>query len=424
VIVAGSSGGKGNTTGARFPGARRAFGRGDEGYSAPGPTAALWGMIRILQWVSVGAGLLMVAGTLLSLTRSPHWLVRGWDFPRMQITAVAILAGGAYALCGIGGGVLGAGGGWAFLAAVGACVLWQARKIYPYTPLARRWVRDSTRPRLARGEPGWERRATLRILISNVLQENTEHERLLALVRAADPDILLALETDEAWVRALEPLEAGYPHVVRKPLDNWYGLMLYSRLPLHDARVEFLIQDDIPSVHAWVELPSGTRVRLHGIHPRPPEPIHDMDSTPRDAELVLVGRTIGDFERDVPVVVAGDLNDVAWSPTTELFLRLSGLLDPRVGRGFYNSFNADNPVLRYPLDHVFHSGDFRLVELRRMPHIGSDHFPMLIELSYEPEAEREQAPLEERASDEEEAEEKLEEQAEAARTGDDRPSDG
>ena len=96
-------------------------------------------------------------------------------------------------------------------------------------------------------------------------------------------------------------------------------------------------------------------------------------------------------------------------------------LDPRIGRGFFNSYNANTPLLRYPLDHVFHSDHFRLVELKRCEKVGSDHFPMLIELSYEPDAVVEQEAEAPRPGDHEEAEEKLEEQAEAARTGDDRP---
>lgn len=365
--------------------------------------------MRALEWITVGLGLLMVAGTLLSLHRSPHWLVRLWDFPRVQIAAVAAASGALYAALFFRGGAA----GWGFLGAVLLCLLWQGRKIYPYTPLASCQVERSTRPA---GE-----RASFRLLISNVLMENQEHGRLLRVIREADPDLVLAVETDDAWARALEPLSADYPYAVRHPRDNYYGLMLFSRLPLVEPRVEFLVQDDIPSVHTAFDLPGGERVYLHGIHPRPPEPIRDQDSTPRDAELVLVGRAIADAGSR-PTVVAGDLNDVAWSPTTELFLRLSGLLDPRMGRGFYNSFNAKNPLFRYPLDHVFHSNHFRLVELRRLPAVGSDHFPMLVELSYEPDtAQPEQPPLEQREKDREEADEKVEEQAEAARTGDDRP---
>jgi endonuclease/exonuclease/phosphatase (EEP) superfamily protein YafD len=275
------------------------------------------------------------------------------------------------------------------------------------------------RSRLGR-QADHERRSTFRLLISNVLMENEEHDRLLRVIEDADPDVVLTVETNARWAEALEPLAEKYPHVVRQPQENYYGMILFSRLPIVDAKIEFMVQEDIPSVHAVFELPSGQHVTLHGLHPRPPEPLRDQDSTPRDAELVLMGRAIR-AAGDVPTVVAGDLNDVAWSPVSELFLRLSGLLDPRVGRGFFNSYNANNPIFRYPLDHVFHSNHFRLCELRRLPNIGSDHFPMLVELSYEPDASSDQPRTPVDQGDMEEAEEKIELEVEAARTGDDRP---
>ena len=365
-------------------------------------------MHTVLRWTALSVGLAMVAGTLLNLSRSPHWFVRGWDFPRVQIVMLAGAAGLVYAWCCNRGDPA----DLAFLAAVAATCAWQFYRIYPYTPLAPRRVKPSRRP------PADERRR-LRLLISNVCMENTAHERLLGMVREADPDVVLAVETNERWIRALEPLAADYPYVLRQPQDNWFGLVLFSRLPLRDARIEFMVQEDVPSVHAELEL-AGQRVVLRGLHPRPPEPVRDQDSTPRDAELVLVGKWIAK-QGSVPVVVAGDLNDVAWSDTTRLFLRLSGLLDPRMGRGFYNTFHAHNPLIRWPLDHVFHSNHFRLVELRRCGDIGSDHFPVLIELSYEPDAPAEQPESRSSAADEKEAQERLETQAEAARTGEDRP---
>ncbi len=366
-----------------------------------------------LRWIPLGLGSLTAAGTLLSFSKSPHWAVRLWDFPRVQIATAAALSGSAYAALYMEG----KREEWAFLGAMAATVLVQAREIIPYTPLHPVQVQLSEDGPQA---PNAEGRATFRLLITNVLMENTQHERILKVIRDADPDVVLAVETNARWAEALEPLAEKYPHVVRQPQENYYGMMLFSRLPVVDARIEFIVQEDIPSVHAVFTLPSGDNVTLHGLHPRPPEPIRDQDSTPRDAELVLVGRAIR-AAGDVPTVVAGDLNDVAWSPVSELFVRLSGLLDPRIGRGFYNSYNANNPFFRYPLDHVFHSNHFRLCELRRLPHIGSDHFPMLVELSYEPDAAREQPRTPVDADDIEEAEEKVELEVEAARTGDDRP---
>jgi endonuclease/exonuclease/phosphatase (EEP) superfamily protein YafD len=365
-------------------------------------------MSTILRWTSIAVGLSMVAGTLLSLSRSPHWFVRGWDFPRVQIALLAGGAGAVHTWCCATGALHDR----LFLAAILACVVWQVARIYPYTPLARVRVQSSR-------EPASDEHRRLRFLICNVQMENTTHERLLRLVRDTDPDVLLAVETDEHWVRALEPLTAEYPHVIRQPQNNWFGMALLSRLPLLEARVEFLVQDDVPSAFAVLEL-AGERVTLRGLHPRPPEPVRDQDSTARDAELVLVGRWIAK-QNGAPTVVVGDLNDVAWSATTQLFLRLSGLLDPRMGRGFYNTYNARNPLVRWPLDHVFHSNHFRLVQLRRCGDIGSDHFPVLVELSYEPDAPAEQPESRTAPGDKEEAVERLETQTDAARTGDDRP---
>jgi endonuclease/exonuclease/phosphatase (EEP) superfamily protein YafD len=364
-------------------------------------------MQTLLRWTSIVVGLSMVAGTLLSLSRSPHWFVRGWDFPRVQIAIIASGAGALYSWCCSEGALHDK----LFLAAVLACVAWQVARIFPYTPIAPVRVQPSRRT-------SSENR--VRLLISNVQMENTDHERLLRLVRDTDPDILLAVETNERWVQALEGLTADYPYVVRRPQDNWFGMVLFSRLPLLESKVEFLVQDDIPSVLAVLEL-AGDRIVLRGLHPRPPEPLRDQDSTPRDAELVLVGRSIGK-QNGAPTIVAGDLNDVAWSATTQLFLRLSGLLDPRMGRGLYSTYNARNPLVRWPLDHLFHSNHFRLAELRRCDDIGSDHFPVLVELSYEPEAPAEQQESKTESGDQKEADERLEAQADAARTGDDRPS--
>ncbi|MNL70665.1 hypothetical protein D3C87_1957030 [compost metagenome] len=48
------------------------------------------------------------------------------------------------------------------------------------------------------------------------------------------------------------------------------------------------------------------------------------------------------------------------------------------------------PLLRFPLDHVFCSTDFKLVGLTRLENFSSDHFPILISLQYERSASSEQ----------------------------------
>lgn len=362
-----------------------------------------------LRRVVVGACALPVIGTLLSLDRRrSHWLFRMWDFPRVQIATVAAAGGTAYAIRFARGRKR----DLAVLVPTSLAVAWQLWRIRTYTPLTRPTVH---RVRPEEHDP--DNRITL--MITNVQMENDDHQRLIELVGRVDPDVVLAVEVDDRWHEAMQPLFDEYPHAVHRPQDNWYGMVLLSRFELVEPRVRFLVQDDIPSIHTRIRLKSGVEVTLRGLHPRPPEPVRDQPSTPRDAELIVVGRDLG--KRDEPAIVAGDLNDVAWSPTSELFVRLSGLLDPRAGRGFYNSYNAKNPLFRYPLDHVFHSKHFKLVRLERLPPIGSDHFPILIELQYVPGAEAEQQEAEPRRGDEKLADEKLEQEAHDAATGADRP---
>ncbi|SEO88539.1 Uncharacterized conserved protein YafD, endonuclease/exonuclease/phosphatase (EEP) superfamily [Methylobacterium sp. ap11] len=339
---------------------------------------------------------LLVAATLLPFWRSRAGLVRTFDFPRFQIAAailpvlVLLVAAGHDAVSL----ALGAG----LLAALGL----QLRHILPFTRLARPTAEA------APADAARERRVA--ILIVNVLQSNRAYDRLLRVVERHDPDMVLALETDAGWRDALDPLRARYPHGVDQAQDNTYGLMFYSRLPLDDVRVRFLIEDDVPSVRAGVTLPSGERFTFHGVHPRPPHPGHS--SATRDGELVLVAREVA--REGGATVVAGDLNDVAWSRTTGLFQAIGGLLDPRVGRGAYPTFHADWPILRWPLDHVFFSEHFLLARLERLEHVGSDHFPILIELCRDARAEAVQEPPAADADDRREAAEAVTEAREAA----------
>ena len=346
-------------------------------------------------WIQICA-VLVIWLSFWSLIPRDEWWFRGADFPRFQILALGLFAFFA---------MLFAIPEWTLttellFVGLAAAIAYQLKMVLPYTPIWKKQVQKVKPEQINENQQ-------ISLLVANVLTPNHKYHLLLEQINRLQPDVVLTLETDQVWQEALKPIEADYPYRVAVPQDNLYGMHLYSRLPLADTEVKFILSDETPSIHATIRLRSGLSVQLYCLHPKPPSPTEAKDSTLRDAELLIVGDQIKDI--DESCIVMGDLNDVAWSRTTRLFQRISGLLDPRVGRYFMNTFHADYPLLRWSLDHIFHSTDFGLVEMKRLPHIGSDHFPIYVVLQTGRIFEQKQQELEQTESDEDEAQQAIQE---------------
>ena len=358
----------------------------------------LAGLLTVGHWVVWVVGGLALVVTLLPVLRQTAWWIRICDFPRLQIVAGLVLSLAAQLALPAERSFVNS----LFTVSLGVALVYQLSRIWPYTPLHRRQVADASRP-------ADDHDHHISLMVANVLMYNRDASRCLGHIRHYQPDVVLAVETDDWWLSQLQRIEADYPYTCHAPLPNTYGMLVFSRLPLREPQIRYILDKEIPSFHGCAVLPNGVAVNLHFLHPRPPAPKESKNSARRDAELLVVGKIIQ--HHNGPTLVAGDLNDVAWSHTSELFRRLSRLLDPRIGRGLLPTFHADYKLLRWPLDHVFHSSHFRLQRLERLTHIGSDHYPIYIRLSYEPEGWQEQeAALEAAdADDHEEAAEKIEE---------------
>jgi endonuclease/exonuclease/phosphatase (EEP) superfamily protein YafD len=356
-------------------------------------------MRRAIRWLGRGAALvclMMVAATALALIETDVWWIRVLDFPRLQIAAVLAVALLAFWWAGPRGVFAGVVT-LASLVALG----WQVWMIAPYTPV---W------PPQMLAATACPEGARVRFLMANVLQDNRNSEAVLQVVRDTEPDLVLLTEIDAWWADEMAELAVSHPQTILEPRSNTYGMGLWSRLPLEGGAVRHLLDDDIPSILTRVALPDGTTFTLWGVHPTPPRPGDDTEE--RDAELLIVAKEAANATG--PAVVAGDLNDVAWSSTTTLFQKISGLIDPRIGRGLHATFNANWPLMKWPLDHLFASTEWTLGAFRLLPDIGSDHFPVLVELCHQPPAAAVQEAVELEPGDAEEAEEHIGEGREAA----------
>jgi len=336
-------------------------------------------------------GYVIILFSLIPIIKNDYWTFRVFEYPRLQKLALNLFV--IIFFIPLAAGTV---SDTVFLALTSANAVFLIYKIYPFTFFAKKMLVTASHA---------DQNNSLSIISSNVFQDNKDVAGCMRLLKKHDPDIILLLETDQFWYEGTRELEQNYPHKVLVPLENTYGMLLYSKLELVNPQVRYLVDEEIPSITTHIKLKSGQTVLFNCVHPTPPVPTENTHSTERDKELLLVAKEVK--ESDLPAIVVGDLNDVAWSYTTELFTKISGLLDPRVGRGFYNTFHAKLPILRFPLDHVFCSTDFKLIGMKRLENFNSDHFPIFISLLYDPAAKVQQEEPEADSEDIELAEEKI-----------------
>ena len=302
--------------------------------------------------------------SLMPLVKSSHWVFRCMDFPVQQLLVVGILlivlnvVYFSHAIMQI-------------IVIIGLLIIvcFEISKLFPFTFFYRKDVPDVRHIEESR---------SISVLIANVLMTNKNIMALQTFINNESPDVVLTLETNQFWQDGLETIENCYPYRVAIPKENLYGMHMYSKLPLSHETIRYLIEDEVPSIRVDITLRNNETIQFYALHPAPPSPTENEKSIERDAELVTVAKEIAGGT--MPTIVTGDLNDVAWSSSTLLFKKISGLVDPRVGRGLFSTFHAKYWMLRWPLDHVFHSTSFELASIKRLGYFGSDHFPVFFKL--------------------------------------------
>lgn len=302
--------------------------------------------------------LILVGSTLAPFLPLQHWTVRLFDFIKIQLLAAQLLFLG-WALLSLPF----TSRFWMFFGPLTLAALYNGVLLLRFT----KWwpVKPVERAEHHSDE--------VRLLSANVYQFNTEYARFLQLVAEQDPDIVLTMESNEDWDTAMRPLEERYPYKCKVPLENTYGMHLYSKLRM-TARVHFWVADDLPSIEADMRTRNGHKFSLFALHPPPPSPTEEPNSKERDGDLLSAAKRIR--EKGDTTLVVGDFNNVAWARSTELFRKTSQTIDPRIGRAMCCTFHAKYRFLRVPIDQLYHTADIFVVNLETLPEFGSDHLPL------------------------------------------------
>lgn len=111
------------------------------------------------------------------------------------------------------------------------------------------------------------------------------------------------------------------------------------------------------------------------VHPIPPLSGFSI----RNQQLKVVAEERAKWGKSL--IVMGDLNLSQWSYYFQELLNKTNLKDTQMGQGVQLSWPAYSQWIKIPIDHVLISEDWHVLNRRLGPNVGSDHLPVIVDLS-------------------------------------------
>jgi endonuclease/exonuclease/phosphatase (EEP) superfamily protein YafD len=215
----------------------------------------------------------------------------------------------------------------------------------------------------------------VRMVSINVLYRNRDYRAVVDFLLTERPDVAVLEEITPQWRRALAVLDALYPYKYASQGPAERGVLLISRWPIRHAATLPLGREDEPAVAALLDV-HGKVVQILGVHTS--WPLGPWRSSLRDRQLVeLAGLARA---RLAPLIVLGDLNITPFSPHFQQLLRAGALRSAAQGFGWQPTWPQFLPPAGIQIDHGLVSPDIAVRGFRRGPRVGSDHWPVVLDL--------------------------------------------
>jgi endonuclease/exonuclease/phosphatase (EEP) superfamily protein YafD len=220
--------------------------------------------------------------------------------------------------------------------------------------------------------------ASVRVMSFNLLSDNESYSEVIEYIEAVDPDIVLLHEASRPWEVAMDSSGLQYEFIRPRSEDLIFGTLVLVRGEGVEA-VSFGFAASSPRAVEVSFTPDGWSTPLTVLGTHPLAPTDDGRAALRDAQLGFAGQWAA--ERTGAYLVAGDFNATPWSWPFRRLLDLGELRNSQVGFGLQPSFSSQsNLLLRVPIDHLVHSEALEVTDRRLGPSLGSDHFPLLVDL--------------------------------------------
>jgi len=216
----------------------------------------------------------------------------------------------------------------------------------------------------------------VRALKINLQINNIAYDKVENLIRDTSADILVLEEYDHVWRGKLKDALKDYPFSIVSSWKNGWGIGLFSRIPLKNAKAGLIKTSPIPFVKGTV-IVEGKPVTLLGSHLQ--DPITAVRTNVRNIQLEGLSDIVQEIQ--TPVIFLGDLNISPWSPHFKDFIKQSGLKESRNKTGLLLTWPTYFSPLRTTIDHCLISAKIMVYSASLGSEIGSDHYPLIVDFS-------------------------------------------
>lgn len=240
-----------------------------------------------------------------------------------------------------------------------------------------------------RGQAGRETASPgehIRVATVNVEWKNNQFDAVTNYLRRVAPDVIVIQEAGPRWHPTVARLAAGFPYIAPANWRTEQQNILLSRYPISSAEVRRPGPFSSNFLMARLRI-RETAVTVRAVHP----------PTPINRRLAVIHRGhFAAFRTEVtgapgPVIVAGDFNLTPWSRRFRAFMAATALSIADHGLIWPRTFPARSRfrlpggfIPGIPIDHVLVSSHFTITRVRRGPYVGSDHDPLVVDLSLAP----------------------------------------
>lgn len=218
----------------------------------------------------------------------------------------------------------------------------------------------------------------LRLMAANVHYRNFDYAALLEEVRRQHPDVLGLLEVDQAWIDGLSALESEFRWTVLRPQEGPYGLALYSNLPFRSLPGSPYTEEGFQTAVAVELATDETPITLVLAHVRAPTSAGKAEL--RNAQFAELAKMLAADDNDAKILL-GDLNTTPWSPFYRQLASATEMRNAALGRGYQPTWPAGFSLLKIPIDHCLVSDALRVGRFETGADVGSDHLPIVVDLS-------------------------------------------